>query len=335
MNPPLRPHLLAIATASLLILPFAADRAAAQTATATTDPVGFTTFTVPAGSIRALSRPLDEIAKYAAAVSSRTTNTITTTSAGWTANAYGPFASNPHLIRVLSGTSKGQQFRIASNTTDTLTLTTTVDLSTIIANNDRYEILPVPTLASVFGQTGTGLVTNSDPAQADNVQIRGTTAWITYYNDGANWLRQGPGTISNNTAILPENGFVLVRRGGTAYTFTNVGAVPVTNLKTDLPANRTTSLSNRFPVVTNLVGLGLQSLPGWNANSDPTLADNVLIRGTTAWITYYYQDATNGWIRQGPQTPNQNPTIGVGTSVVIVRRGGADITLDQALPYSL
>jgi uncharacterized protein (TIGR02597 family) len=333
MNTPLRPHLLAIATASLLTLPFiAADRAFAQAATATTDPVGFTTVTVPANSIRALSRPLDEIPKFAAGVSARTTNTITTTGAGWTANAYGPFGSNPHLIRVLSGTSKGRQFRIVSNTTDTLTLTTTVDLSTVIANNDRYEILPVPTLASVFGQTGAGLVTNADPTLADNVQIRGTTAWITYYNDGSNWLRQGPGTVSNTTAILPENGLVFVRRGG-SYDFTNVGAVPTTNLQTELPANRTTSLSNRFPVATKLVGLGLQSIPGWNSNADPALADNVLVRGTTAWITYYYDGSS--WIRQGPQTPNQNPTIGIGTSVVVVRRAGTDVTLNQALPYTL
>jgi uncharacterized protein (TIGR02597 family) len=307
-----------------------------------TNPVGFISTTINAGSLKALSLPVDSVPDFLGPVSARTANTIQTT--GATFPSFGPFASNPHLIRVLSGASKGRQFNIASNTTDTLTITTGgTDLTTVIANGDTYEILAAATLQSLFGATGPGLNTNADPALADNVLLRGTSSWFTFYNDGTQWLRQGTGAVSNTTAITPEQAFLFLRRGGTAYTLTLTGGVPTTDLKTDLAANKVTGFGNRFPVNGSLIGLGLDLLPGWNKNADPNLADNVLVRGTSSWITFYYDAASGGptngnpgsWVRQGTQAPDQNPIITLGNGVVIVRRGGTTQTLDQALPYSL
>jgi hypothetical protein len=245
-----------------------------------------------------------------------------------------------------TGTAIGRQYRIASNTSDTLTLATGSDL-TGVAAADQYQIFASETLQSLFGTNGQingqSLNTNADPTLADNILLRGGSSWLTYFNDGTQWLRQGPGTLSNTVAVPPEQGFLFVRRGATNYNFTALGAVPITNLKTDFPINTITSFGNRFPVDTTLVALGLDTQPGWNKNTDPTLADNVLVRGGSSWITYYY-DATQGgptngnpgsWVRQGPGTINQNPTIPIGTSVVVVRRGGSLVTLNQTLPYTL
>lgn len=328
---------------SLLAAATAAFAGTAKAQSVTTDPVGFNTVNVNAHSVRALSLPLDTPAAFSGPVSSRTSTTITTANAGWTTDAYGPFAAKPHVIRLLSGNNAGRQYRIASNTADTLTLTpgTGVDLTSIIANGDRYAIIPVATLASVFGATGSGLNTSSDPAIADNVLLRVGTAWITYYNDGTQWLRQGTGSASNTVALLPEQGFLFARKAGsTTMPFTVTGAVPTTTLVTDLGANRTISFANRFPVKLDLVGtpgsptaLNLHLLNGWNANADPQLADNVLLRVGASWITYYY-DGSN-WLRQAAGDTPQNPMIGPGTSVLIVRRGGSDVTLTQTLPYTL
>jgi len=330
--------LFSVAVASALVL---GNFANAQTVA--TDPVGFTSTTVTQNTVRALSLPFNRVPDFAAAVTTATSTTLMTTSAGWTTNAFAPFASNPHLVRMVSGAAVGRQYRIASHTADTLTLLAGSDLSGIVAG-DRYQIFASETLASLFGAAaGPAVITNADPALADNILIRSGSAWNTYYNDGTQWLRQGPGTVSNNTAITPEVGFLYVRRAGSDYTFTALGSVPITNLKTDFPVNAVTSFGNRFPVATTLVGLGLDASAGWNKNADPAQADNVLIRSGTSWLTYYYDPSqggpTNGnagsWIRQGPQTINQNPAVAIGSSVLVVRRGGALVTLNQALPYTL
>ena len=305
----------------------------------TTPPVGFNTITVNANTIRALGLPFNKTPDFASAVSAVSTNTIQTTNAGWTPNAFGPFTGNPanaHVIRMTTGTAVGKQFRIASNTADTLTLVNGTDL-TGVAAGDQYQIFAAETLQSLFGangqNNGQSVNTNADPSIADNVLLRSGSTWTTYFNDGTQWLKQGTGTPSNTVAIPPEQGFVFVHRAGTAYVFTGLGAVPITDLKTDFPANTITSFGNRFPVDTTLAGLGLDQLAGWNKNADPTLADNVLIRIGSTWSTFYH-DGTQ-WLKQGTGSPSNTQSIPIGTSVVVVHRAGPTLTLNQTLPYSL
>ena len=315
----------------------------------TTNPVGFTSTAVATNTVKALALPLDDVPEFSGAVNAIDTGafTIQTTGAGWTSNQFGSGVfnstnSNPHIIRMLSGASAGRQYRLSGNTTDTLSIVSApASVSTgfaSIAVGDRYEVHKVETLASFFGANGTingqSLTTSSDPNTADNVLIRGASSWTTCYNDGTQWLRGG-GTPSNNLVLLPEQGFVLVKRAGT-YNLTVAGSVPISNLVTDLPKTSVVSLANRFPVDTNLVGLGLDQQAGWFKNADPNLADNVLIRGTTSWATFYFDPTpgVNSWKRGG--SANQNPNILTGTSVVIVRHGqGSDIVFNQALPYTL
>src|SRR5438270_7909049 len=89
-----------------------------------TDPVGFTSVVIDPGATSALSLPVNNLPDYHGVVSVLSANTIQTAYAGWSTSAYGPFSSNPHVIRVLSGASKGRHFKVASNTADTLTFIT-------------------------------------------------------------------------------------------------------------------------------------------------------------------------------------------------------------------
>lgn len=303
----------------------------AQTQVATA-PVGFTTVTIPAGEIRALSLPLNSFPIFSGIVSALSGSTIQTVNANWS-NSFGPFESNPHVIRFRSGTNRGGQFKILSNTHDTLTVqASNNEIAASLLAGDRYDILPVATLQSLFGSSAPALTHNMDSSLADNVLLRGAFGWLVYYHNGSQWLRQGAGYTSQNTvAILPERGFLLVRRGHMPLAFTVTGPVPMTNLRTQLPAGQLTAFANRFPADTRLSDLKLNELPEWVVSSAVPAADSVLIYESAAWRTYYHNGVD--WLAEDTGSAPQNPIIALGTSVLIVRQPGTDASLDQAPPY--
>jgi len=318
--------------------------------TVSTVPVGFNTVTVAANSVAALGVPFDRVAKFAAAVSSRTSTTLTTTGAGWTpsspanANSFGPFSGtgeNPHVVLMKTGASTGKRFIIDSNTADTLTITTAGDLTTLIANGDSYQIIPCHTLSSLFGTDGAGLNVGNTASTVDNVQIRESGAWLTYFhtaNPSGFWARVGGGATNfNNHPILPEQGFLLVRRAG-SFNFTGLGVVPSTNLLTDFPAAAVTHFANRFPVDTTLAGLGLHSNAAWKSANSAGSADQVLIRNASGgWDTYFHTTGVSGfWAKIGGGATNFDTfAIPIGTSMLVVRLPGTNFTLTQTLPYTL
>ncbi len=318
---------------------FAGRECLAQT-TVTTNPVGYVNVTVPSGENAAASVPLQNSPVFTGTVSSITyvsgSSSIGSVTADWT-STYGPFATNPYIVQFLSGQSTGLYYPIASNSTSTLAVSGT-NLTSLVAVGDSFEILPLDTLGSLFGTNAAtaGFNVGTDPSVADNVLIRGAFGWLTYYNNGSNWLRQGDATLTsqNSVPLYPEQGMLIVRQASSNLVLTITGVVPTTALQTSLPASTTTFLANRFPVATTIAGLGLSSLAQWNAGTNPATCDNLLIHGTFGWLTYYY-NGTN-WLRQGDATEtSQNTTaIGVGSSVLIVRQSGSSIELNQALPYT-
>jgi uncharacterized protein (TIGR02597 family) len=332
--------------------------------TVTTNPVGFISTNVAGGHNAALSFPLDNLPAFTAAATAVTATTIQTTNAGWTANQFGPPSSNPFVVRMLSGNLKGRHFIIASNTTDTLTISGSPNL-TGAAAGDQYEICKVNTLGSVFGTANANLVqfgpnastdklkTNASQTVADNVLLNNGLGWSTFWNTGSQWQQvgQNPPANRNNTAILPEKGFLFVRHDSNALpAFTNTGAVPTTDLITDLPANKNTFMGIRFPINMRLStvaanppnpaqpGLDLDKQAGWKSNDDPNQADQVLRNNGLGWLTYWHTTTVGGgrWQQVGQNPPAlANPTFAAGSSILIVRRAGTDIVYKQTLPYQL
>lgn len=302
-----------------------------------TDPLGLITLSVPAGKTQTLSVPLKTTPLYVGQVSAVTVDTVTTAGAAWEQDAFGPYEENPCVVRIVSGQAAGQSFSILTNTENVLTLDGSEDFTQTVKAGDRYEILPVDTLEELFGADGAGLLTGVNPDAVDNVLVREPAGWVTYYNDGVQWLEKGgDGAARNSAALPPDQGMLFVRRGTTPLRLTITGEVPLTSLVSELPAQATVFLANSFPADTTLQDLGLHKDPSWIAGRNVTKADFVQIYvaqrwQSERWLTFFYDGKR--WRQQGGGV--KNPLIPKGSAMIIGRRGGADILHAQQPPYAI
>lgn len=339
-----------------------------QTETATTDPVGFVTVGITAGTGAAkrntlLSVPLLETesidGQVAGTITGVTANTISNSSAGWTAGALSQ-PSTPYLIQITSGAAKGRMFLIsssaatagsiagASNTATTITVSsidsTQTDLTTlgIVSGVDTYRIYACDTISSFFGTpASSGVLGGASVNAADSiVVVLNGTASTYWYNTSVTpnrWSRSGPGSVdSSNVALLPNYGIQYGRLGNTALSFTVTGQVPTIARDVSIKNSGTTILSQYWPVASTLGSLGLQALPNWTAGVSAATADTVILISGGSVSTYFY-NGTN-WLRVAPGNPISNTTeIPIGSSIQIGQKGSEAgyTTLTQQVPYSL
>jgi len=295
-----------------------------------TAPVGLATLRVPARSARALSVPLANPAVYSGALSAWEGTTLGVENAGWTQDQWGPFETNPHVVRVVTGGSAGQTFPILSNTVDTIVLPEGAG-GRLVAGQ-RFEVVPVDTLAGLFGSNAEGFQTDADPAKADNILIHEGDAWATYYNDGTQWLREGDTTtIQNAVPLLPDQGIFLVRKAGTPLVISVAGEVTPATSASDLPADTITFLANPFPINTRLADLQLQEEPLWKAGPDAASADRVHVYAGKKWTIYFFDGKR--WRHEGGSA--RNPLVTKGSAIVVERIAGSDIVHTPEPPYSL
>jgi hypothetical protein len=336
-------------------------------ATATTDPVGFVTVGIAAGTGTAkrntlFSLPLletDSIAGVAGTITGVTSNTISNAGAGWTPGALSQPAT-PYLIQITSGSAKGRMFLIASsaatggavsgtaNTATQVTISsldsTQVDLNTlgIAVGADTYKIYACDTLSSFFGTPATtGILGASTSANADTIVIVANGSSATYfYNTSVTpnrWSRVGLGSPdASNVPLLPYYGVQYSRLGNSALSFVVTGGVPTVDRQVAIKTSGPTLLAQYWPADSTLGSLGLQNLPGWQTGASASTADTVVLTSAGAANTYFY-NGTN-WKRVALGSPNADTTpVPVGTTVSINKRGSAAgfTTLTQQAPYSL
>ena len=344
---------LALITASLV----AASSLQAQT-TATTDPVGFVTVNVTAGtgtakkntlfSLPLLETPSSLAGQVSGTITGVGTKTITNSNAAWTAGALSQAAA-PYLIMITSGAAQGRMFLISSttaNTADTVTVSATdtvqvPDLTTlgIVAGTDTYRIFACDTLASFFGTpASSGVQGGTNTKDADTILITLNGSTVTYYYDTAKgrWTKSAYlSPDASNTPLLPYYGIQYQRLPASPLSFVITGAVPTGKRQVSIKNSGTTVLSQYWPVDSTLTSLGLQNLPGWTSGNAKT-GDNVLVTSAGSAITYFY-DGTN-WRKSAYLNPISNSAvIPIGSSVQILKRGSAAgyVTLTQELPYNL
>jgi hypothetical protein len=351
---------------TLLLTLLAAPAALAQEpATATTDPVGFVTVSVAAGSGSAkkptlFSLPLLETesitGQVAGTITGVSTNSLSNSNAGWEPGALSnPTA--PYLIMITSGAAQGRMFLIASsantggaiqgtaNTATTVSVSSvdsvqTPDLTSlgINAGQDTYKIFACDTLGSFFGTPdSTGVQGSTVPASADTVVaiVNGSSSTY-YFNTSSNrWVRAALGSPdASNVPLIPYYGVQYSRIAATPLSFVITGAVPTLPRKVAIKSSGTTILSQFWPADLTLGASGLKDVV--NAGASAAAADTVVLTSAGSASTYFYNGSV--WKRVVLGTPDaDNALIPVGASIQINRKGSAAgyITLSQNVPYSL
>jgi hypothetical protein len=343
---------------------FALPSANAQTVT--TDPVGFVTVGITAGTGTAkcntlFSVPLLEAefigGQVAGTITGVTANTISNSNAGWTAGALSQ-PETPYLIQITSGAAEGRIFLIASsastggaiggtaNTATTATVSSVdasqVDLTFlgIVVGTDTYRISACDTLISFFGTPATtGVQGGMAAANADTIIIISDGSAKTYfYSTTANrWSQVSLGTPdASDVPLIPYYGIQYARLPATSLDFTVTGAVPTESRKVSIKNSGPTLLSEYWPAESTLLGLGLQNLPGGLSGAAASSADTVLlISGGTA-STFWYNGGNGKKVNLGSPTSDTTP-IPIGASIMINRRGTAAgyTPLAQSVPYNL
>jgi uncharacterized protein (TIGR02597 family) len=301
-----------------------------QVQTLRTAPVGLANLRVPGRSARALSFPLANPAVFTGTIASSSNQVLTNSLAAWTKNQWGPFAVNPHVVRLLDGDSAGRTFRIHSNTSNSIILED--GAAGVLEEGQAFEVLPVDTLAGVFGPEGAGLGVHIDPAQADQILIHEGKGWATYYNDGSKWLRVGAGdSVQNSTALLPDEGIFFIRKSASPLQLSLLGEVFTTQTASELPGGAHTFLANPFPVNLRLAELQLQEDPSWREGPDAGSADLVHLHNGKTW-TVYFHDGKN-WRNKAGRI--RNPVVSKGAALFIERHSGGDILHSPTPPYRL
>ena len=315
MNTPQRSlPLTAVVAASLLSLSFvAADRVSAQTATATTDPVGFTTASLPANSDTNLGIPFTRALEFAGAVQSVSGNVVTISGTpGWSANQF-VYAQGTQPKTYYVQFLGGRYYTVTSNGTNTLTLDTGSGSLGSVAAGTRLQLIPYWTLGTAFPAGDAGKSFTASPNAFNRATeilfpnhaaagVNATPAATYYFFNGA-WRQFGqPVTQSSDDTVLLPDSYFTVRNNSTASagTFTPVGAVVTTTLAIPLNTQTSAKQDNYLvlprPVATALNDSGLISSGAFVASSSAfNRADELLVfDNNTAAIrksptaTYYY-----------------------------------------------
>lgn len=338
-------------------LSFAANTQAAEVST---KPVGYTTWTVNAGTGTArvfttlalpLYQPTSGIdGSSSGVITGVTSSTLSVSGAGWTTGQLSN-ASAPFCVRITSGTAEGRNLLISTtvdNTADTLTIDTSgVDLTTLglVASTDTFEIIECDTLGSLFpAPSAGGLVGGSTLEDADQVWIfvNGTLERYYYDTDLGYWTKEvsrGAQPDSSNQIISPDDGFLFSRKDASTSEFIIPGTVPTTARNLVVSAAGLTFVGASWPVDTTLADTNIEGIEGWTngTSSSSTGADTVFIFSSGTRSEYYF-DGTN-WRVVSARNPAISDDVPVesGSAVVISKTTPHtnDVVLTQTVPYSL
>lgn len=185
---------------SLLAAIAATGMASAQTQTAYTAPVGYVTLSVPASGDTNIGQPLQRSSIFAGAASAVSTTTVSISTSSLSVNQFQyspPTQTNSYYLRVTSGSLSGRIFEIVSNTADSITLDTDVQVLGLTAAA-TFTVTPYWTLGTLF-PAGAGV-----GASVDELEPVAFVSFVDYAASGANksaattyFYYQGSGLAGN------------------------------------------------------------------------------------------------------------------------------------------
>jgi hypothetical protein len=235
-----------------------------------------------------------------------------------TTGGYAIYPANSHMALIKTGAGYGKGLTIASNTASVLTVVGTVPALTV--GSDEFEIVPLPTIASVFGSPTSSapldLAGSSGAATADKVIIGGVQYF--YKSSGANapgWkLTSAPSAVGDlGSTPIPNLQGVFVTRVGAGTTVNVRGVAREGRAVIEIPTGAT-NLSWAFPQETSLLNSKLQnSITG---SSGAATADKVIIGG----LQYFYK--TSGANSPGWKLTTAPNAAAPGADNVVINPGG-------------
>jgi uncharacterized protein (TIGR02597 family) len=337
-----------------VIIALACSLAHAQT-TATTDPVGFVSYTVNANSDQKMGVPMTQANVFAGSATAVSGATITSTSV--------PALSGKNLLLVTTGAAAGSWEEISSATSSSIVLQAPIADFT---SGDVFEVRPFWTLGTLLPNGGAvpaspdpesplGLVLVNDPMATGINQASGASY---LYHDGsvlepAGWYANGTFEPANDVVITPES-FVTVRNlSSSNVNVVITGNVPVRPSTIEVVSRaagqQDNLIPNQFPAAVSLANSGLNTSGAVAPSPDPenptdlllvySLSNNGLNPASSA--SYFYHDGSvlepAGWYSNGTFEFANDVEIPAGGAIIIRKAAGtAQVTnFTPSLPYSL
>ena len=310
-----------------------------------TDPVGYITVTIngnggSGSAFTYMGVPLHKAVSSSGAIDTApAANTITDTSQAWTVDEY----AGAYVI-ITSGVNEGVSATISSNTADTLT--TTEDLSSLLAGDESYEIRPYTTIADVFGATNSaGLDGGSSAGNADTILIQSGAGFDTYYYKdsgllgGTGWRSSASPIVDQSGAIISYGtGIIVVRKQTDDIDLVISGSVFGGDAITPIEADYNWKAPS-IPVGLTLNSLfGTTNEAGLDGGSSAGNADNIIVPTAAGLTTYYYKNAGllggTGWRSSSSPIADVGDTVFVqpGQMFLINRSGGGAFNLAESSP---
>lgn len=312
--------------------------------TVNSDPVGFVTTTIRAGTATGftptmvspvLTAPANISVGLTGSLSSVSSNSLTVSTGGWSNNVLS--ASNSYLM-LTDGLQKGLILRVTGNTSNSVTVQTFgLNLaSTGIASGNNFKLLGGDTLRSFFGAPSNGVLGGTAAQNSSRLvdQVSAVDAngsLRTYYFDTTfgQWRRSGTSANQDNTPIPPIAGVLYNRRAQTPLTYIQPGDVPTHEVRYIVPGSGTVFLGRFFPTDGTIATLGLQNMAGWTINDDKFVTVDAL-----GSLRTYFWNGTQ-WRRSGSSSNQGNTPLPSGGAGYTLRSGKTPQILSVALPYNL
>jgi len=222
------------------------------------------------------------------AAPARDTHTLSVANATWSATEW---TTEPHIAYIsvqddvdnADGIAPAEEaFFITANTVGGgLTVETDFDLADKFPGTTSIKIRKANTVASILNSLTTG---SAAFQTADRVFAWDGAGWQSLRILGGIWRdADSLTTIVDDMVIFPEEGLFIQRTGTGAMSLTLFGEVPSAPQIATIEASG--FLSNRYPVGTTLVGLGLQ-------DSNWQIADRVYVWNGSTWLSNRYLSGT-------------------------------------------
>ncbi|MBL9117573.1 MAG: hypothetical protein JNJ83_21385 [Verrucomicrobiaceae bacterium] len=280
---------------------------------------------VPPAAVTQLGLPFTRTPVARATITSASGLAITVAGAPFTAGA---LITTPHSAVLLGGTNDGLSYRITANTTNGLTLATSVP-SGITPNSVEVLVVPDWTLGTLFGTTGAqvGQLLNvgATVAAADKVAVDdGASVTEYFFNSAAGGWRRADGTLpavdQAGVRIANQRGVVINRiAGGPNVDLVISGKVRSGTQRIVTRPGATAIVSNVFTSTLTLNNSGIRLAV--RANATPNGADKVTIENGGTATTYYLSN--NGWRLADGSPGDQGGVQILPGKAVKIERGGA------------